>query len=61
MFRLIRAGFNQRRKTLVNSLTAAGHGKDAIAAALQEAGLSATARAEELTLADWANLSNAFQ
>ena len=61
MFRLIRAGFNQRRKTLLNSLTAAGHGKDAIAAALQQAGLSATARAEELTLADWANLSNAFQ
>ena len=60
MFRLIRAGFNQRRKTLLNSLTAAGHGKADIAAALEAAGLSPTARAEELTLTDWAALSNAF-
>ena len=60
MFRLIRAGFNQRRKTLVNSLTGAGFGKEAIAAALEGAGLAPTARAEELTLADWAALSNAI-
>ena len=60
MFRLIRAGFNQRRKTLINSLTAAGHSKLEIATALAEADLSATARAEELTLTDWAALSNAF-
>ena len=60
MFRLIRAGFNQRRKTLLNSLTAAGHGKAEIAAALEAAGLAPTARAEELTLIDWAALSNAF-
>ena len=58
LFRLIRAGFNQRRKTLVNSLTAAGHGKADIAAALEAAGLSPTARAEELTLTDWASLSD---
>ena len=60
MFRLIRAGFNQRRKTLINSLTAADHSKTDIATALAEAELSATARAEELTLTDWAALSNAF-
>ncbi len=60
MFRLIRAGFNQRRKTLLNSLTAAGHDKTAIASALETAGLSPTARAEELTLPHWAALSNAF-
>ena len=60
MFRLIRAGFNQRRKTLVNSLTGAGFGKEAIAAALEGAGLAPTARAEELALADWAALSNAI-
>ena len=58
MFRLIRAGFNQRRKTLLNSLTAAGFSKTAIAAALEAAGLSPTARAEELTLTDWAKLSD---
>jgi 16S rRNA (adenine1518-N6/adenine1519-N6)-dimethyltransferase len=61
MFRLIRAGFNQRRKTLINSLTAAGHGKADIAAALQAAELSPTARAEELTLTDWAKLSDGLE
>lgn len=60
MFRLIRAGFNQRRKTLVNSLTGAGFGKEAIAAALTAAGLFPTARAEELTLTDFAALSDAL-
>ena len=60
MFRLIRAGFNQRRKTLVNSLTGAGFGKEAIATALAAAGLSPTARAEELTLTDFAALSDAL-
>lgn len=57
MFRLIRAGFNQRRKTLANSLSAVAD-KAAVAAALAAAGVSPTARAEELTLADWARVSD---
>ena len=44
MFRLIRAGFNQRRKTLLNSLTGAGYNKEQLNAAFAEAGLSPTAR-----------------
>ncbi len=36
LFRLIRAGFGQRRKTLLNSLTGAGYTKEQIAAALQK-------------------------
>ncbi len=57
MFRLIRAGFNQRRKTLANSLSAVAD-KAAVAAALAAAGVSPTARAEELTLADWARVTD---
>ncbi len=60
MFRLIRAGFNQRRKTLLNSLGGAGFDKETLRAALDAAGLSPAARAEELTLADFAALSDAL-
>lgn len=60
MFRLIRAGFGQRRKTLLNALTAAGFGKDTLAAALSTAGIDPTARAEQLTLSQFAALSDAL-
>lgn len=60
MFRLIRAGFGQRRKTLLNSLTAAGHSKAALAAAMAAAEIPVTARAEELTLQQFAALSDAL-
>lgn len=61
MFKIIRATFNQRRKTLVNSLSNAGlHGidKDKVLNALNEMGLSATIRGEALTLEQFAYLSN---
>ena len=60
LFRLIRAGFGQRRKTLLNSLTAAGYTKETLAAALTAAGIATTARAEELTLPQFAALSDAL-
>ncbi|MBQ5840685.1 MAG: 16S rRNA (adenine(1518)-N(6)/adenine(1519)-N(6))-dimethyltransferase RsmA [Clostridia bacterium] len=60
LFRLIRAGFGQRRKTLLNSLTAAGFTKEALADGLATAGLSPTARAEELTLPQFAALADAL-
>jgi len=60
MFRLIRAGFNQRRKTLLNSLTGAGYRKEQLAAAFAVAGMASTARAEQLTLPEWAALANAL-
>ena len=56
-FRLIRAAFGQRRKTLSNSLGSAGYDKPTIQAALGKAGISPTARAEELTLAQFALLT----
>lgn len=58
LFRLIRAGFGQRRKTLPNSLSAAGFSRDAIQAALAAGGIAPTARAEELTLEQFAVLSD---
>lgn len=60
LFRLIRAGFNQRRKTLLNSLTGAGYSKEQLAAAFGAAGMAPTARAEQLTLPEWAALANAL-
>ena len=61
MFSLIRASFNQRRKTLVNGLGNAGLPgitKESAAAALQQMGLSATVRGEALTLEQFAQLSD---
>ncbi len=60
MFRLIRAGFGQRRKTLLNSLGSAGFGKDVLVAALAQAGVAPTARAEQLTLEQFAAIANAL-
>ena len=64
MFDLIRASFNQRRKTLVNGLTnAAGLqvSKEAVLAALEQMGLDPAVRGEKLTLAEFAELSNYIQ
>lgn len=59
-FRLIHAAFQQRRKTLSNSLGNAGYSKTQIATALSAVGLSPTARAEELTIQQYAALTAAF-
>lgn len=61
MFALIRASFNQRRKTLVNGLSNApelGLSKEAVLQSLEELGLSSTVRGETLTLEQFASLSN---
>lgn len=61
MFKLIRASFNQRRKTLVNGLLNAGNlniTKEAILQSLEEMELSPTTRGEALTLEQFAKLSN---
>lgn len=61
LFRLIRAGFGQRRKTLLNSLSSAGYTKDALAAAMAAADIPTTARAEQLTLPQFAALADALE
>ena len=61
MFALIRASFNQRRKTLLNGLTNAGNlgvTKEQIMEALETMGLTATIRGEALTLEQFGELSN---
>ena len=58
LFGLIKAAFGQRRKTLVNALSGAGVPKAVLLQTLTEIGLSATARAEELTLAQFIQLSD---
>ncbi len=63
MFALIRASFNHRRKTLVNGLTSDLGGtytKDRILEALKACGFKETVRGEELTLAQFAELSEAL-
>ncbi len=59
LFALIRASFNQRRKTLANGLANGLRiSREQVAAALEEMGLSATVRGEALTLEQFADLSN---
>jgi len=61
LFKLIRASFAQRRKTLVNGLTNSpelSFSKEEVTKALEECGYSATIRGEALTLAEFARLAN---
>ena len=61
MFRLIRASFNQRRKTLQNGIKNFGglnFSKEQVAQALEEMELPASVRGEALTLEQFAQLSN---
>lgn len=60
LFSLIRASFNQRRKTLQNSLVNGGIGvtKEQVAAALEQMELPPAVRGEALTLLQFARLSD---
>ncbi len=61
MFRLIRASFNQRRKTLANGLSNASDiplSKEQIQESIIELGVPVTIRGEALTLEQFATLSN---
>ena len=61
MFRLIRASFNQRRKTLVNGLNNSpelNFTKEEIASTLEKMGLSQTIRGEALDLQQFGQLSD---
>lgn len=63
MFKLIRASFNQRRKTLQNGLNNSPeipYSKEQIIAVIESLGVSPTVRGEALTLEQFARLSDAF-
>ena len=60
-FALVRAAFGQRRKTAANSIASGlGLPKEAVLAALEQAGLDPRVRPEKLTLADFAALQAAL-
>lgn len=60
-FATVKAAFGQRRKTILNALTSLlALPRDRVAQACQAAGLHASMRAEQLSLQDFAALSNAL-
>ena len=64
MFSLIRASFNQRRKTLANSLANAQNlslSREKVTRTLEGMGLSPTIRGEALTLEQFASLADLLQ
>ena len=61
LFQLIRASFNQRRKTLQNGIknfSGLNFSEEEVAEALEQMGVSPTIRGEALTLEQFAQLSN---
>lgn len=64
MFRIIRASFNQRRKTLANGLNNSSElsfGKEEIQRAIKACGFPEGIRGEALTLEEFATLTNEFK
>lgn len=58
-FRLVKAAFSQRRKTLVNPVSGSlGVGKPRLKQLMEESGIKSTARAEELTMEQFIQLAN---
>lgn len=61
-FQCIKAGFGQRRKTLLNSLTGVGgYTKEQVESALSEAGIDSKRRAETLGIEEFGKVANALQ
>lgn len=61
LFRLIKTGFSQRRKQLVNPLSGELHkSKEELSALFGELGIKPSARAEELTLEDYINITQSI-
>ncbi|MBR2973203.1 MAG: 16S rRNA (adenine(1518)-N(6)/adenine(1519)-N(6))-dimethyltransferase RsmA [Clostridia bacterium] len=57
-FKLVKAGFAQRRKTFINSVSSSGISKADAAAALSEIGLDENIRAEKISPAQFCALSD---
>lgn len=57
LFRVIRAGFSQRRKTLRNALVALAGSADAAEKAIRAAGLEPGTRAEDVDLEGWTSIA----
>ena len=59
-FRVVKAAFGQRRKTLMNALKGGGFQKEAVRDALEKSGIDPTRRGETLTLEEFGRLADAF-
>ena len=62
LFEVVRGAFGQRRKTILNTLSSALNcPKEQLREILAKAGVKETARAEELTLSDFAAVANEWE
>ena len=59
-FRVVRAAFGQRRKTLANALQGGGFSREDVTAMLQQTGIKGERRGETLSLDEFAALSRSF-
>jgi 16S rRNA (adenine1518-N6/adenine1519-N6)-dimethyltransferase len=59
-FRLVKAGFGEKRKQLVNSLATLGYDKEELRLFLKKVNINPERRAETLTLAEWRNIYKIF-
>jgi len=59
-FRVVKAAFGQRRKTLMNAMRGAGFAKEEVRDAMERSGIDPTRRGETLTLEEFAALADAF-
>jgi 16S rRNA (adenine1518-N6/adenine1519-N6)-dimethyltransferase len=60
-FQVVRAAFGQRRKTLGNALKTLGLSKEGVQNILDRAGVDAVRRGEQLSLAEFAQVANAWE
>ena len=58
-FRVVKAAFGQRRKTISNAMKGAGFDKEQIAAAFEKAGIDAGRRGETFSLEEFGRLADA--
>lgn len=62
MFKIVRAAFNQRRKTLVNAISSGlGIDKEKIAKCLENCGIDVRIRGEALSIAQFAQISDEIE
>ncbi|WP_251425299.1 16S rRNA (adenine(1518)-N(6)/adenine(1519)-N(6))-dimethyltransferase RsmA [Veillonella agrestimuris] len=59
-FRVVKAGFAQRRKTFSNTMKTTGLGKEQIDMILQKAGIDGQRRGETFSLQEFADIANAW-
>jgi 16S rRNA (adenine1518-N6/adenine1519-N6)-dimethyltransferase len=60
-FRIVKAAFSQRRKTLANALKTTGASPEMVRAALDKAGIDGVRRGETLSLDEFADIANVWQ